>query len=94
MTTRSPSRATRRSAALTARQIEARARPKAAPPPVPKPRAPDAPNPDVNLRALEHELETLTGMRSAIAEEDGTGSVTFVFTDLDQIDELLRKLRR
>jgi ParB family chromosome partitioning protein len=80
---------------LTVRQIEARARPRPPAPPADKPRdAARAPNPDANLRALEHELETLTGMRSAIAEEEGIGSVTFIFTDLDQIDTLLGKLRR
>jgi ParB family chromosome partitioning protein len=77
---------------LTARQIEARTKPK--PPAAEKPAAPNlAPNPNVDLRALERELETLTGMKTVIAEDDGLGTVTFLYSDLDQIDELLAKLR-
>ncbi|HEX4112180.1 MAG TPA: ParB/RepB/Spo0J family partition protein [Stellaceae bacterium] len=77
---------------LTARQIEARAKPK---PPAPeKPRVPEPGlNPNANLRALERELETLTGMKTMIAADDGLGTVTFIYSDLDQIDELLGKLR-
>ena len=56
--------------------------------------APRAANGDVNLRALEHELESATGMKTAIIDEDGAGTITFVYSDLDQLDALLAKLRR
>jgi ParB family chromosome partitioning protein len=47
-----------------------------------------------NLRALERELETLLGMKAAIADAgEGRGTITLAYTDLDQIDELLRRLR-
>ncbi|HEY5209283.1 MAG TPA: ParB/RepB/Spo0J family partition protein [Stellaceae bacterium] len=77
---------------LSVRQVEARTHPK--PPARQIPRVPDSgslPNP--NVRALENELETLTGMKTLIAEDEGMGTVTFVYADLDQIDGLLTKLR-
>jgi ParB family chromosome partitioning protein len=53
------------------------------------------PKPDVNIRALERELETLTGMGNKIMAKnaDGVGTIAFYYSNLDQIDELLEKLR-
>ena len=50
---------------------------------------------DANSRALEHELEAALGMKTKIADEGGgKGTITFRFASLDQLDELLRRLRR
>jgi ParB family chromosome partitioning protein len=76
---------------LSVRQVELRARTKA---PAPKKPRVAMPTGDANLRALERELETATGMSTTITDEDGAGTITFSYTDLDQLDGLLGKLRR
>lgn len=78
---------------LSARAVEARARAgggkKAA---TRKPRTAAA-HTDVNLHALEREFETLTGMKTQIIDDGGLGTIIFAFTNLDQIDAFLAKLR-
>jgi ParB family chromosome partitioning protein len=78
---------------LSVRQVELRARTggKQSSPKQPREMRPSA---DVNLRALERELEQATGMQASITDEDGAGTVTFSYSDLDQLDELVAKLRR
>ncbi|HXE15664.1 MAG TPA: ParB/RepB/Spo0J family partition protein [Stellaceae bacterium] len=78
---------------LSVRQVELRAR-TGGKPSSPKQTREMRPSPDVNLRALERELEQATGMSASITDEDGVGTVTFSYSDLDQLDELLGKLRR
>jgi ParB family transcriptional regulator, chromosome partitioning protein len=75
---------------MSVRQVEARAKAKRASQP---PRV-AAPKPDANLRALEREFESLTGMKTQIIGDSGLGTIILAFTDLDQIDGLLEKLRR
>jgi ParB family transcriptional regulator, chromosome partitioning protein len=76
---------------LSVRQVEARVRAgdKAAPPPGHV----AASERDVNLRALEHEFENLTGMKTQISGDGRRGTVVFAYTDLDQIDALRGRLR-
>jgi ParB family chromosome partitioning protein len=79
---------------MNVRQVEALAKPRTAPAPAANGHAAATPNANPNLRALQSELESLTGMRTEISEKSGAGKLLFVFTDLDQIDALLAKLRR
>jgi ParB family chromosome partitioning protein len=79
---------------MNVRQVETLAKPSAAPTPVANGHAAAAPQANPNLRDLMSELEGLTGMRTEITEKSGSGKLLFVFTDLDQIDALLAKLRR
>jgi ParB family transcriptional regulator, chromosome partitioning protein len=77
---------------MNVRQIEALAKARAAPPQSPSGASAASP-PDPNIKALERELEELTGMKTRIADREGEGSLTFAYLDLDQIEELLEKLR-
>ncbi len=77
---------------LSARAVEARARTGGKKSAAKKPRA-GAPHTDVNLHALEREFETLTGMKTQIIGDGGLGTIIFAFTNLDQIDAFLAKLR-
>ncbi len=77
---------------LSARAVEARARPTGKKTSKKKPRA-TAAHTDVNLHALEREFETLTGMKTQIIGDGGLGTIIFAFTNLDQIDAFLAKLR-
>jgi ParB family transcriptional regulator, chromosome partitioning protein len=72
---------------MNVRQVESLTKAGAASPAVPPPPA------DPNIKALEREIEELTGMKTKIADRDGEGTLTFAYLDLDQIEELLEKLR-
>jgi ParB family transcriptional regulator, chromosome partitioning protein len=76
---------------LNVRQVEARVRAQDKAAPAPGPAL--APENDANLRALEHEFENLTGMKTQISGDGRRGTVVFSYTDLDQIDALRAKLR-
>ena len=78
--------------ALSVREVEARMRADDKAAPSSRPRA-GARQGDVNLRALEAEFESLTGMKTRISGDGRRGTVAFVFTDLDQIDALRSRLR-
>lgn len=59
-----------------------------------KPRA-VMPSPDANILALEKELERVVGLRSKIATTNtpGVGSLTLYYTNLEQLDAVIKKLR-
>ncbi|MGH7072761.1 MAG: ParB/RepB/Spo0J family partition protein, partial [Stellaceae bacterium] len=80
---------------MNVRQIEARAKAKAEMPPTPAPEpAPaSASAADPNIKALEREIEELTGIKARITNRNGEGTLTFTYLDLDQIEDLLEKLR-
>jgi ParB family transcriptional regulator, chromosome partitioning protein len=77
---------------LSVRQVEAIAKAETTKRAAKKPGA-AASHTDVNLHALEREFETLTGMKTKIIGDGGLGTIIFAFTNLDQIDAFLAKLR-
>jgi ParB family transcriptional regulator, chromosome partitioning protein len=76
---------------MNVRQIEALAKARPAPPAGTAGAAPAPPDP--NIKALEREIEELTGLKTRIADKAGEGTLTFTYIDLDQIEELLDMLR-
>jgi ParB family chromosome partitioning protein len=48
---------------------------------------------DPNIRALEEDLSVRLGLKVAIRTSGEGGSVTFRYSSLEQLDELLRRLR-
>ncbi len=76
---------------LTVRQVEALARRR----PAVKSRARHGAKPsDPNLRALERELEGLTGLKAEIEDSNGAGTLTLRYSSLDQLDAFLALLRK
>jgi len=75
---------------LSVRGIEAALREEKAPKlkPVKLPRHKDA-----NVDALEKELAQLFGLKITIAADGDAGSLTIHYRTLDQLDEILKKLR-
>jgi ParB family chromosome partitioning protein len=53
-----------------------------------------APAKDADTRALEHELTQLLGLKVTIAFSGQGGSVTVHYRTLDQLDDVLRRLRK
>jgi ParB family chromosome partitioning protein len=60
--------------------------------PSPPTSAPSQPR-DANTAALERELTDALGLKVAIAEKSGSGTLTVHFTNLDQLDRILALLR-
>jgi ParB family chromosome partitioning protein len=77
---------------MNVRQAEALAKRASENPEVHKKKAPAAET-DANVAALEHEIEKLIGLKVTIAVDGTAGSVTIHYKDLDQLDEIIRKLR-
>ncbi|EJW13064.1 Chromosome (plasmid) partitioning protein ParB / Stage 0 sporulation protein J [Rhodovulum sp. PH10] len=61
------------------------------PRPGPKPKAPPKPK-DANTRALEKRLSDTLGLRVTIDHEGEAGTMHIRYADLDQLDEVLRRL--
>lgn len=75
---------------LSVRQTEALAnRP---PRPTPSPSGDTTRGPDADAKALEALLVQQLGLTARVAFDGQRGSVQFFYTDLDQLDELLRRL--
>ena len=55
--------------------------------------APTAPVRDTDIVALENELSGTLGLVVHIAAQDGRGTVQLTFATLDQLDDVLRRLR-
>jgi len=49
--------------------------------------------PDANIAALEKEITTITGLKTAIAAHGKTGSVTLHYKTLEQFDGIVKRLR-
>jgi ParB family chromosome partitioning protein len=77
-------------AGLSVRQTEALA--KGAQPEAKKPRTPV--RRDADIVALERELADSLGLKVAIAFDGKAGTLTFTYKSLDQLDEVLRRLRQ
>jgi ParB family transcriptional regulator, chromosome partitioning protein len=59
------------------------------------PRAPRKPAvKDADTAALEKRLTDALGLKVAIDHKDGRGSVHVAYRDLDQLDEIVKRLER
>ncbi|MDG2001148.1 MAG: chromosome partitioning protein ParB, partial [Alphaproteobacteria bacterium] len=49
--------------------------------------------PDINILNLEKEIESSFGLKTSIKDKNGKGKITFFYKSLDQLDELIDKIR-
>ena len=49
--------------------------------------------PDINIINLEKELEASIGLKTSIKDNNGKGRISFDYRNLDQLDELIRKIK-
>jgi ParB family transcriptional regulator, chromosome partitioning protein len=49
--------------------------------------------PNINIKNLENEIEGHIGLKTSIKDKNGKGKIIFNYKNLDQLDELLRKLK-
>jgi len=77
---------------LSVREAEALAKPRGDGPK--KASGPRRPVKDVNTAALEADLEDVLGMPVELNDRHGAGEVTIKYANLDQLDEIIRRLGR
>ena len=49
---------------------------------------------DVNIRKLEQELEEIIGLKTVIKDKSGKGQIIFNYKNLDQLDEVIKKIKK
>ena len=49
--------------------------------------------PDINILNLEKEIEASFGLKTSIKDKNGKGKITFTYKSLDQLDELIDKIK-
>ena len=49
--------------------------------------------PDINIINLEKELEASIGLKTSIKDKNGKGKISFDYKNLDQLDELINKIK-
>ena len=49
---------------------------------------------DPNIRDLENQLENILGIKTAINDKNGSGTISFVYKNLDQLENLINKIRK
>ena len=49
--------------------------------------------PDINILNLEREIEASFGLKTSIKDKNGKGKITFTYKNLDQLDELIDKIK-
>ena len=49
--------------------------------------------PDINIINLEKELEASIGLKTSIKDKNGKGRISFDYRNLDQLDELISKIK-
>ena len=49
--------------------------------------------PDINILNLEKEIEASFGLKTSIKDKNGKGKITFTYKNLDQLDELIDKIK-
>ena len=49
--------------------------------------------PDINIINLEKELEASIGLKTSIKDKNGKGKISFDYKNLDQLDELISKIK-
>ncbi|MDG2000971.1 MAG: ParB/RepB/Spo0J family partition protein [Alphaproteobacteria bacterium] len=48
---------------------------------------------DINILNLEKEIEASSGLKTSIEDKNGKGKITFTYKNLDQLDELIDKIK-
>ncbi|MBH87736.1 MAG: chromosome partitioning protein ParB [Pelagibacterales bacterium] len=49
--------------------------------------------PDINILHLERELEASLGLQTKITDKNGKGKISFIYKNVEQLDELLKKIK-
>lgn len=50
-------------------------------------------SPDINILNLEKEMEASSGLKTTINDKNGSGQIIFNYKNLDQLDELIAKIK-
>ena len=51
-------------------------------------------NKDPNIKDLETQLENILGIKTIINDKKGSGKISFIYRNLDQLDNLVNKIRK
>ena len=51
-------------------------------------------NKDPNIRDLEKQLEDILGLKIKIIDKNGSGKISFIYKNLDQLENLIKKIRK
>ena len=49
---------------------------------------------DVNIRSLENEIEEIIGFKTTIKDKNGKGQIIFYYKDLEQLEEIIKKVKK
>ena len=49
---------------------------------------------DINIRSLENELEEIIGLKTTIKDKNGKGQIIFYYKDLEQLEEIIKKVKK
>ena len=49
---------------------------------------------DVNIRSLENEIEEIIGLKTIIKDKNGKGQIIFNYKNLEQLDEVIKKIKK
>ena len=49
---------------------------------------------DVNIRSLENEIEEIIGLKTTIKDTNGKGQIIFYYKDLEQLEEIIKKVKK
>jgi len=49
---------------------------------------------DVNIRSLENEIEEIIGLKTTIKDKNGKGQIIFYYKDLEQLEEIIKKVKK
>ena len=49
---------------------------------------------DVNIRSLENEIEEIIGLKTTIKDKNGKGQIIFYYKDLEQLEEIIKKVKQ
>jgi ParB family chromosome partitioning protein len=50
-------------------------------------------DPDINILNLQKEIEASSGLKTTIKDKNGKGKIIFTYNNLDQLDELIGKIK-
>ena len=49
---------------------------------------------DVNIRSWENEIEQIIGLKTTIKDKNGKGQIIFYYKDLEQLEEIIKKVKK
>ena len=49
---------------------------------------------DVNIRSLENEIEEIIGLKTIIQDKNGKGQIIFKYQNLEQLEEIIKKIKK